>query len=201
MCLFRSHRIFSALRYPVAEFRALVERQVKALGSKQVEALKRVRHVEITLANLQDTLQELEESLRVETGALMQVRCCCCSCRLVLRLLYCCYCRCDCTPTVSLLLLLVLTSETAYLCCKFIPWLYLNAFLKLLFSPPSQRAVKRARLIRCLVPNLSNALANDVTGAASGGVKLFAAAMGTHANVYDIETGCLMQVGLRKRVN
>ena len=60
-------------RYPVAEFRALVERQVKALGSKQVEALKRVRHVEITLANLQDTLQELEESLRVETGALMQV--------------------------------------------------------------------------------------------------------------------------------
>jgi hypothetical protein len=54
--------------------------------------------------------------------------------------------------------------------------------------------VKRARLIRCLVPNLSNALANDATGEASGGVKLFAAAMDTHAGVYDIETGCLMQV-------
>jgi hypothetical protein len=57
----------------VAEFRALVERQVKALGSKQLDAVKRVRHVEVTLANLEDSLAELEEALRVETGALMQV--------------------------------------------------------------------------------------------------------------------------------
>lgn len=58
----------------MAEFRALVERQVTALGSKQLDALKKVRHVEVTLVNLQDSKAELEEALRVETGALMQVR-------------------------------------------------------------------------------------------------------------------------------
>ena len=114
--------------YPVAEFRTLVERQVRALGGRQAEAMKRVRSKELETANLVDELEELEGALRVETGELM---------------------------------------------C---------------------RAVGRAHLIRCLAPNASNLLANDVTGSASGGVKLCAAAMGNLACAYDLETGTLMQV-------
>lgn len=54
--------------------------------------------------------------------------------------------------------------------------------------------MQRARLIRAMVPNDSNFSANDVTGCASGGVKLFAAAMDSRVSIYDIATGTLMQV-------
>jgi hypothetical protein len=58
----------------VAEFRALVERQVGALGTRQAEALKTLRRWELELGNLADELADVEEALRVEAGALMQAR-------------------------------------------------------------------------------------------------------------------------------
>jgi hypothetical protein len=63
-------------------------------------------------------------------------------------------------------------------------------------GPLMQRAVQKQHLIRCMCANASNLMANDVTGKASGGVKLVAVGVENYAAVYDIETGALMQVSL-----
>ncbi len=61
----------AAATYPVAEFRALVERQVAALGTRQADALKAVRRWELEVSNLTDELKATEEALAVEAGPLM----------------------------------------------------------------------------------------------------------------------------------
>ena len=55
-------------------------------------------------------------------------------------------------------------------------------------------AVKKRRLIRAMAANEANFLANDVTGNASGGVKLIACAVDRHINCYDVQTGVMLAV-------
>ena len=206
--------------YPVAEFRALVERQVFNLGGKQLEALakvtvramgekKRPKEGELAVAKGRTAPSSSRARPRAFAGAAggrgggrhrafpppplppARRRC---RCRRFARFSSC--PRCPSCASLALRALLPQVRRLELVVKNVEDELAdLEHQLTVETGELMNRAVNRAHLIRCMGPNQSNLFANDVTGEASGGVKLAASSVDSHACVYDLETGALMQVG------
>ena len=57
--------------YPVADFRAMVNERISSLSGADAEAIENVKKLDLSLINLKDEIETLDQTLAIDSGDLM----------------------------------------------------------------------------------------------------------------------------------